>query len=95
MRTIKLTTGETVHDFRPQSTGWGWNGLSWLVSEDKKTASMTGIGTGLKMGDFIALRHGQGDFGYEIEKIEYLSNPIDMFQAIVRGPYVFQDGELG
>jgi hypothetical protein len=55
MNTKKLKTGEVIHDFRPHKLGWGWNGLSWTISKDGKTAEMIGIGRGLEVGHFLAI----------------------------------------
>lgn len=94
MNTKVLNTGEVIHDFRPHKLRWGWNGLSWSVSDDRKSAQMLGVGKGLEVGHFIALNHGGEDCGYKIESIEYLSNPKDMFNATVSGVYEFEEGEL-
>ena len=93
MQTIKLTTGETIHDFRPQKLGWGWNGLTFQQTKDKK-AKMLGIGKGLKAGDYIAVRNGDDDIAHKIESIKYKTNPEDMFEAILTGTYEFESGEL-
>ena len=94
MSTIKLKTGEVIHDFRPHKTGWGWNGMSINFSKDGKTGNMLGIGKGLKVGDFVALRYGEDDCGHKIVKVEYETNPSDMFRATLSGWYGFDEGDL-
>ena len=91
--TYKLATGDIVHYFRKNKLKWGWNGLSFIVAEDKKTATMTGIGIGLEVGHFIAMDYN-GVVGFKIIDVKYDSNPRDMFTAILSGTYGFEEGEL-
>lgn len=72
---------EIIHDFRPKRLCWGWNGLDFRVNNDKKTATMLGIGRGIKAGDHIALTQGEKDYAYLVESIEYKRDPSDMFEA--------------
>ena len=92
--TVTLPTGETIHFFTKQTERWGWKLLSRFVSDDKKTATFTGVGRGLKEGHFIALSYSEGDLAHKIDEIEYESNPRDMFTAIVSGTYEFDTGDL-
>lgn len=91
--TYRLKTGEIVHDFRKDKLKWGWNGLSFIVAKDKKTATMTGIGIGLEVGHFIAM-DDNGVVGFKIIDVKYDSNPKDMFTAVLSGTYEFEEGEL-
>lgn len=94
-KTIILDSGEIVHDFRPKKLSWGWNKLFFkVISKDNRKFEMMGIGRGLKVGDFIALNQGEEDFGCKIIKIEYKTNPNDMFEAALSGVYGFDEGEL-
>lgn len=75
---------EIIHDFRPDKLRWGWNGLDFIVKEDKKTAIMIGIGKGIKVGHFIALTQSNTDYAYLVESVRYESNPVDMFEASLK-----------
>lgn len=96
-KSVILKSGIKVHDFRPNKLGWGWVGMAWHVHPDG-TAGMTGIGSGLKAGDFIALViSGEIDgeiTGHKIKSIDYETNPKDMFSAVLSGTYTFEDDEL-
>ncbi len=52
-----------------------------LAEEDKK-AYITGQGRGIKPGDSIILDDDAGK--YQVEKIDYYSNPSDMWIALVK-----------
>lgn len=77
-------SNEIIHDFRPDNLKWGWNGLSFDVCADKKTALMMGIGTGIEAGHFIALRQGLIDYAYKVLTVEYDANPKDLFKATIK-----------
>ena len=75
---------EVIHDFRPSATRWGWGGLSFYVHENKKTATMIGIGKGVSTGHYIALTQSGIDYAYLVEGIAYDCNPNDMFTATIK-----------
>ena len=75
---------EIIHDFRTNNLKWGWNGLSFTANKDRKTATMQGIGKGIKKGHYLAITQNNVDYGYLVEEIKYESNPEDMFNAKLR-----------
>tara|TARA_R110000772_G_scaffold96428_1_gene195084 strand:- start:935 stop:1210 length:276 start_codon:yes stop_codon:yes gene_type:complete len=90
MKSFEIDGVGTIHDFRPESLGWGWNGLTWEVASDKKSVAMMGVGKGLKSGHFIWLNQNGEDYYYPINEIKYDSNPRDMFNAVLGTPYTLE-----
>jgi hypothetical protein len=70
-----------IHDFRNRM--WGWSIMRvWPPNEDG-TREMMGCGKGLKAGHKILIRSDQGtDCTFDIRRIEYKSNPSDLFVAV-------------
>ena len=91
--TYKLEDGETLHDFRPEKIGWGWNGLNF-DKKDNGNYEMLGIGLGIKKGDFIYLTFANDSIAMEVIEINYHSNPKDMFTAILKGTYGLNGNDL-
>ncbi len=44
---------------------------------------MTGYGKGIKCGDYIMLRNGSDSNLYQVEEIDYYSEPSDMWMALL------------
>lgn len=78
-----------IHDFRKGR--WGWSCLTWKVSEDHKSVSVTGIGKGISKGDYLIIR-GLNDV-YKVEDVKYETNPADMFTVVLSGVYTIEDYE--
>ncbi|HBL57023.1 MAG TPA: hypothetical protein DDZ80_00125 [Cyanobacteria bacterium UBA8803] len=47
-------------------------------------AYMTGQGKGIKQGDYLVLQGGYGSEPYQVDKINYYSNPPDMWIALLK-----------
>lgn len=45
---------------------------------------MTAQGKGIAVGDFINLQHGAEIYHYQVEQIDYYSNPSDMWTAVLK-----------
>ncbi|MDZ8050965.1 MAG: hypothetical protein RMX68_023105 [Aulosira sp. ZfuVER01] len=45
---------------------------------------MTGTGKGIKPRDYIILQHGYQNYRYQVEEIDYYSNPSDMWIALLK-----------
>jgi hypothetical protein len=73
-----------IHDFTSAKCRWGWSGLSFQLTDRtpvKQKAEMKGIGKGIKANEYIMTSHGRHDVVCLVTKIEYHSNPKDMFDA--------------
>ncbi|BAZ11095.1 hypothetical protein NIES4071_29200 [Calothrix sp. NIES-4071] len=47
-------------------------------------AYMTAQSKGVGVGDFITLQHGAEIYQYQVEQIDYYSNPSDMWTAVLK-----------
>ncbi len=45
---------------------------------------MTAQGKGVAVGDFISLQNGTEIYHYQVEQIDYYSNPSDMWTAVLK-----------
>ena len=52
--------------------------------DDGLRAYITGYGSGMKVGDYLILREGFDRCRYQVEEIDYYSNPEDMWIASVK-----------
>jgi hypothetical protein len=50
---------------------------------DLKKGYMTGQGKGIKRGDYIILKKGSDSCQYQVEEIDYYSEPADMWIALL------------
>lgn len=50
---------------------------------DLKKGYMTGQGKGIKRGDYIILKNGSNYCRYQVEEIDYYSEPADMWIALL------------
>jgi hypothetical protein len=51
--------------------------------DDLKKGYMTGQGKGIKRGDYIILKNGSNSCRYQVEEIDYYSEPPDMWMALL------------
>ena len=51
--------------------------------DDLKKGYMTGQGKGIKRGDYIILKNGFNSCRYQVEEIDYYSEPPDMWMALL------------
>ena len=70
-----------THDFSRAVKGQDY--LLEPIGESLR-AYMTGYGSGMKVGDYLILREGFDCCRYQVEEIEYYSNPEDMWIASVK-----------
>ncbi len=53
-------------------------------TENQTRGYMTGQGRGIKSGDYIILQNGFGACIYQVEEIDYYSDPPDMWMALLK-----------
>jgi hypothetical protein len=53
-------------------------------TDNQTRGYMTGQGKGLKSGDYIILQNGSGACIYQVEEINYYSEPPDMWMALLK-----------
>lgn len=51
--------------------------------DDLKKGYMTAQGKGIKCGDYIILKNGSNSCRYQVEEIDYYSEPSDMWMALL------------
>lgn len=90
---LKLKTGEKVHDFR--NMGWGW-ALHDVYEKKDGTYYTVGHGQGIENKDFVRFTHNKTDkdVGYQLDNVEYKSNPKDMFTADIINGVEFEKGDF-
>ncbi|MBD2604537.1 hypothetical protein H6G81_08325 [Scytonema hofmannii FACHB-248] len=68
------------------------NGRDYVFESvnDLKKGYMTGQGKGIKRGDYIFLKNGSDSCRYQVEEIDYYSNPADMWIALLSEAIVDQ-----
>lgn len=69
-----------THDYTQR--GWGHD-YTFSPGNGGRTGSMTGWGHGIERGDYLLLHNGGGSTRYRVAKIEYYSDPSDMWNAEV------------
>ncbi|MEH2459969.1 hypothetical protein [Nostoc sp.] len=70
-----------THDYSQQV--WG-NDYVFERLNEGTAGYMTGIGKGIKPGDRIILREGSESYQYQVEEIDYYSDPSDMWMALLK-----------
>ncbi|MBF2067312.1 MAG: hypothetical protein IGS39_23280 [Calothrix sp. C42_A2020_038] len=55
-----------------------------VVADDYTKGCMTAQGKGISVGDFITLQENSEVYRYQVEQIDYYSNPNDMWTAILK-----------
>lgn len=77
---LKLHKHKT-HDFTECVPGTDY---VFEVAENITTAHMTARGKGVKPDDYIVLQIGSEFCRYQVEQIDYYSNPPDMWMALIK-----------
>ena len=70
-----------THDFTECICGTDY---VFEVAEDVTKAYMTAQSKGVKPGDYIVLLIGSESWQYQVEEIDYYSNPRDMWMALIK-----------
>lgn len=68
-----------THDLSSRS--WGCNYEIMSLENDGYNADITGWYSGIKNGDYLLLKSGEGSTRYKVSSIKYCSDPDDMFFA--------------
>lgn len=77
---LKLHKHKT-HDFTKCVAGVDY---VFEVAENLTTAYMTARGKGVKLDDYIVLQINSEFCRYQVEQIDYYSNPPDMWMALIK-----------
>ncbi|MCC5614857.1 hypothetical protein LC605_07180 [Nostoc sp. CHAB 5836] len=77
----KLKQKNKLHDYSQKI--WGSDYIFEPTNEGM-IAYMTGIGKGIRASDRIILRQGCESYEYQIEEIDYYSDPPDMWIALLK-----------
>jgi hypothetical protein len=78
---LKKKRKSRVHDYTPYQHGIDY--VFETIDGDAQKGYMTGQGKRLKPGDYIVLQQGSAMEQYLIEKIDYYSNPSDIWIALL------------
>lgn len=70
-----------THDFTEYICG---SDYVFEVAEDVTKAYMTAQSKGVKTGDYIVLLIGSETWRYQVEEIDYYSNPPGMWMALIK-----------
>jgi len=70
-----------THDYR--HLVWGSDYVFELLNTEM-LASMTGIGEGIKADDYIILQKDGKSYRYQVQQIDYYSDPPDMWIAVLK-----------
>ncbi|MEH1902973.1 MAG: hypothetical protein V7L04_16530 [Nostoc sp.] len=77
----ELKKKHKIHDYSQQV--WGSDYVFERLNEGT-IGYMTGIGKSIKPGDRIILRQGSESYQYQVEEIDYYSDPSDMWIALLK-----------
>ncbi|MEH1851522.1 MAG: hypothetical protein V7L11_07510 [Nostoc sp.] len=77
----KLKQKNKIHDYSQQI--WGSDYVFERLNEGM-IGYMTGVGTGIKPCDRIILREGCESYQYQVEEIDYYSDPSNMWIALLK-----------
>jgi MioC protein len=77
----KLRKNSKIHDYSPYVAGTDY---VFESSDNGMTGYMTAQGKGIKPGDYIILQKGSKFYKYQVEQIDYYSNPSDMWMASLK-----------
>lgn len=72
---------QKIYDYTGQVSGQDY--VFEPIDDDTK-GYMTAQGKGVAVGDFISLQNGAEVSHYQVEHIEYYSNPSDMWTAVLK-----------
>ncbi|RUT00229.1 hypothetical protein DSM106972_076770 [Dulcicalothrix desertica PCC 7102] len=70
-----------THDYTNQVSGQDY---VFETIDDHTKGYMTAQGKGVTVGDFITLQDGAEVYHYQVEQIEYYSNPSDMWTGVLK-----------
>ncbi len=70
-----------THDFTKCAHG---SDYVFEVAEEVTAAYMTAQSKGVNPGDYIILQFGSESWRYQVEQIDYYSNPPDMWMALIK-----------
>jgi hypothetical protein len=70
-----------THDYSRERTGWGNDYAVTSVIDGGKQIKLSGWGLGISSGDFLILQNGNDTTRYQVDEINYLGNPKDMWRA--------------
>lgn len=70
-----------THDYTGQVSGQDY---VFETIDDSTKGYMTAQGKGITVGDFITLQDGAEVYHYQVEQIEYYSNPSDMWTGVLK-----------
>jgi hypothetical protein len=70
-----------VHDYTKSVRGQDY---VFEFTELTSQGYMTGMGKGVKCGDYILLQEGTISYQYQVEAIDYYSEPSDMWIALLK-----------
>ncbi|MEH2409524.1 hypothetical protein [Nostoc sp.] len=77
----ELKKKHKIHDYSQKVLG---NDYVFERLNEGTIGYMTGIGKGIKPGDRIILREGSESYQYQVEEIDYYSDPSDMWMALLK-----------
>lgn len=67
-----------THDYTNRH--WGHD-YTFSPIDNGAKGELMGWGTGIEAGDYLIIQNGDGSTRYQVEEIEYFSNPKDMWKA--------------
>ncbi|MBN3893986.1 MAG: hypothetical protein HWQ41_01380 [Nostoc sp. NOS(2021)] len=77
----ELKQKNKIHDYSQQVCG---SDYVFERLNEGMIGYMTGIGKGIKPGDRIILQEGYESYQYQVEEIDYYSDPSDMWIALLK-----------
>jgi len=77
----ELKQKNKIHDYSQKV--WGTDYVLECLNEGTM-GYMTGVGKTIKPGDRIILRKGRESYQYQVQEIDYYSNPPDMWIALLK-----------
>ncbi len=77
----ELKQKNKIHDYSQQV--WGTDYVFERLNEGIM-GYMTGVGKTIKPGDRIILRQGCESYQYQVQEIDYYSDPSDMWMALLK-----------
>jgi hypothetical protein len=78
---IKFKQKNKIHDYSQKV--WGSDYVFERLNEGMM-GYMTGVGKGIKPCDRIILREGCESYEYQVEEVDYYSDPSDMWIALLK-----------
>jgi hypothetical protein len=83
---VNLTIAQPQKKYRTHDYSQLVSGKDYVfeVINEGIEGQMTGVGKGIKALDYIILKHGSETYKYQIEAIDYYSDPPDMWIALLK-----------